>query len=423
MNAIHWFHRVRSHAFPNAGAPLAAFYFILVSAVFGLSVVVPRFVGNLLVLGAYIVFIAAIIGPVALQRILDKHRPPSIPFKYHPAILAPTIVLWVVFVISLVLNPSAKALLRAGAFILLSAITLFVVPTVVSREQAFRAISIIGAVCVVVTLPVVVVGDVVVSGMFIDWAGAPIRLPGLTLYAPRLIFDGLNYFRVLVAFGTIAAAGVYARTRNRRMLGICVLDLFGVCITLGRTAYLATAVAGVLVGVYYVGGRQALAGVTALGVCITIAGFGIAVGVLPGPTALFQSILGERLDFYRTSWQAFVSRPVLGWGLVDTGAIVTGDEFMGVHNSYLRLFVIGGVVGGFTYLVLCAIALGVAFRRVCDYAPLALTSFCLVIMMLIFQLFDGGTIFGTSLSSLLWAMAIAYTQPGDNSSSPKSAGF
>lgn len=401
---------------------LAAFYLILASCVFGLSIFVSRFIGNLTVLATYLVFIGiTFITTTTLsdvRHLIRDRRLPDVPVQYDPVVLYPMLVLWTVFLIGLILNFSPGAFLRAGAFIVLSAVSLFVIPTVVSRKQAFTAIGIIGAVCVGVTLPAILIGDVTIAGRLINWAGPSFSRFGIALHVPATIFDTLNYFRVLVAIGTIASAGVFAHTRNLWMAVICVLNLFGVYVTLGRAARLAIFIAAALAIVYRLSGHRALAGITLAGILATVIGFAVALGVLPGPTDALQSALDSRFGYWRAAYETIAVRPVLGWGLVDTQAAI-GDRFAGVfrgvHNSYLRLFVIGGVVGGVAYLILSVGALVTAFRGLvtssAERAPLALTAFCLVVVALIFQLFAGGTVFGTSLSSVLWAFTIGYAQP------------
>ncbi|GAA0471470.1 hypothetical protein GCM10008985_30430 [Halococcus dombrowskii] len=380
-----------------------------------------------MILASYVVFVATAIHATSALRIRNLHHTirerlvglPTLLFRYDPAILYPTAILWAIFLVSFVLNPSPSAVLRTGAFIILSVVTLFIIPNVVSRQQAFSAIAIVGAGCMFLALPAaftgepVRIGDILISGI----SGAPLELAGITLYEPTAIFDGQNYFRGLVAIGAVASAGVYAKTRHSWLIGICALNLIGVYLTHGRAARLATIVAVLLAAVYLIAGRKAVAGVTIMGILATIAGFAITVGVLPGPTSTLQSILGKRVDYWMTSYKTILARPVFGWGLVDIREAIGGRYagfFTGVHNSYLRLFLVGGVVGGVTYLSLNAAALGVAYRRVSERAPLALTGFCLVVMSLFFQLFSDGTIFGTSLSSVLWALTIGYAQPGDS---------
>jgi hypothetical protein len=397
-----------------------AFYVLLGSCALALSTFVSRQVGNIGVLAAYGVFFAV---AVAANTDFRSRTFPDIriPFQYHPALLYPVIVLWAVFIIGFALNPSFRALLRLGAFTVIPAITLFVVPAVISRKQAFRAIGILGAVSVTIALPSLVLGDYALFGFEIgqtlDNQRTELTL-GFISQTPISFFDGISYFRVLATIGAVCAGALFVRDRGFWTGIACVLNLFGVFLGVGRATILGLVAAVILAIVYQIAGSKALAGATAVGVFAATVAFAVAAGVLPGPTAILQSVLGKRVGYWTAAYEAFVARPFLGWGLTDTTTVVSDyyslndGSLTGIHNSYLRLFVIGGVVGGVAYLVLSASALLLAFRTVREHAPLGLTAYCFVVVVLVIQLFTGGTIFGTNLSSILWALAIGYAQPG-----------
>jgi len=394
---------------------VAGFYVLLVSCAFGLSVYVSRSIGNLAVLGGYSIFLFILIV-VKSNRLQSETTQEAFPFQYHPALLIPAVVLWIIFVVGFALNPSFRAFVRLGAFSIISAISIFVVPAVVSREQAFQAIGIFSAICAVIGFPTIIWGDYTALGLELGQAaGIHWITPSVGYRVPAAIFDSVKYFRVLVAMGAICSGGLYAQTRDSWMGLTFVLNSLMVILTVGRASILAVLVAGLLAMVYRFGNSRALAGVTLVGGSAVVVVVGITFGILPGPTALGQSLLGKRVGFWSASYQAFAARPILGWGLADTTAIVSDfyppGTLTGTHNSYLRLFVIGGSVGGIAYLMLCASALVLAFRAVRDRVPLGLTTFCLVVTALIFQIFDGATIFGTALSSVLWAFTLGYAQP------------
>jgi O-antigen ligase len=412
---------------------LWALYLLLASCAFALSTYVSRTVGNLVVFGAVAVFVGAVVVDSDLVSLVRarhslRERLSALPVRAHPALLVPVVVLWVLFAIGFVRNPSFRALLRLGAFVVLSALALFVVPAVVSRRDAYRAIGVVGAACVLLGLPAALTDTPFrVAGVVLSrTSGSPLTPFGFAIHSPTAFFDTQNYFRVLVALGAVAAGGVAARTHSPWMILVCALNVLGVYLTLGRAARLATLTVAGLTGVYLIvsrvstpaAARRVLASVTLVGIGATVAGFAVGLGLLPGvgplSTPAIQAALGDRLIYWGAAAEAVLARPLLGWGVVDTDVAVAAyfeETYTGVHNSYLRLFLIGGLVGGVAYLAVAASALAVAFRGVAARTPLALTAFCLVVMALFFQLFAGGTIFGTSLSSVLWALTVGYAQP------------
>lgn len=399
---------------------VAAFYVLLGSCAFALSIFVSRSVGNVVVLLAYGVFFVAAVTANTDLRSRDSLST-LIPFHYHPALLVSAAVLWAVFIIGFALNPSFRAFSRLGVFTVLSAITLFVVPAAVPRERAFRAIAVLGAMSVVIALPSIVWPNYTVLGVEIAQTSTNQRTAltlGFIEHTPFSFFDVVTYFRELATSGAVCAAGLLVIDRDVWLAAVCALNLFGVFLGSGTATALGLLAVGLLAATYRVAGSDALAGITVVSIVAVIVGFAVAVELLPGPTATLQSLLGKRLTYWTAAYEAFLVRPVLGWGLADMTTIVSewysiGDgSLTGVHNSYLRLFVIGGVVGGVAYLALSTAALALAFRTVTERAPLGFTAYGLVVVALVIQLFTGATIFGTNLSSVLWALAIAYAQPG-----------
>jgi hypothetical protein len=387
---------------------VAAFYLFLLGCILGLSIFFSPFVGRLVALTGLVAFLAI----VWRERSRHEHTV-SMPFRSHPAILYPTLVLWGLFLLGLGLNPSLSVLIHTGAFILFSGVALFVVPASVPQDRAFSAIAMLGAAGFITSLPTIVWGDFMILGYVFDQAGRQQSVAGVYFYTPQSIFTSRNYFRVLLAFGAVCAAALFIKNRRPWMGGICLMNVMGVLLAVGRAATLALLAAGLLLIVYYTTGHSGLASATLAGAFTVLAIFGLTFGAFPGPDTLIQTALGDRINDWTASFAAFTERPVVGWGIGESHTSVErhyGDGFTGIHSSYLRMFVISGFVGGVAYLALFAAALGLSYQSVCERAPLAPATYCLVIMVLVFQLFDGATIFGMNLSSVLWALAVGYTQ-------------
>lgn len=393
---------------------VAALYVFLIGCALGLSVLFApiALLGRLVALGGLLVFLLLVIW-----RNVNRERPLSIPFRAHPAILLPTTVIWVVFLVGLVRAPSPGALLHTGAFMLFSGVALFVVPAAVPRDRAFSAIAVLGSIAVLTSLPTIIWGDFTVFGYAFDQAGPPRSVAGIAFYPPTSIFTSRNYLRVLLAFGAICALALFVERRRPLMGGLCLMNVAGILLSIGRAATLALLAAVLLLCAYYVAGHVGLTGMTVVGAMGALATFGIAFGVLPGPETAIQAALGERIDDWTASATAFAERPLFGWGIVESHAAAErhyGDGFTGIHSSYIRLFVMSGIVGGIAYLALFAAALALAYRSVRRATPLASATYALIAMVLILQLFDGATLFGTNLSSVLWALAVGYTQSFDD---------
>ncbi|WP_331234303.1 O-antigen ligase family protein [Natronorarus salvus] len=411
-----------------------AFAAFLLACVLGLSVFVTPSAGRLVALVGLLAFLAVVL----LYRWRPEQRRLDLSLRTHPAIVVPTLVLWAVFVLTLLRNPTPAAFVHTAAFVVFSGVALFVVPGVVSRERAFVVIALLGAFGFLTSVPTVLWGNFTLLGYPFDQAGPQRVVLDFAFYPPSSILESRNYLRVLFAFGAVCAAALYVERRRPWAVAVAAMNVTGVALTLGRAASLALLAVAVLLAVYSLAGSEALLGATLLGVVGTLLGVAVAVGLLPGPGATIQAALDERIRDWTLSYRAFAERPVLGWGIVDShGAAerLYGAGFTGIHSSYIRMFVIGGVVGGLAYVALFVSALTLAYRGVRESAfdglrgrireptalelvygreaaaPLAVGAYSLVVLVLVFQLFDGATVFGTNLSSVLWALAVGYTQP------------
>lgn len=409
-----------------------ALYFLLVGCILGLSIFVSLFLGRIIALLGLSAFLASVVD---IERTAQGPTI-TIPIQAHPIVYYPTIILWITFLFGFLRDLSLRAVLHVGAFIVFSGVALFIVPAVIPRERAFKVISILGAASVLISLPAVIWGEIAVAGYTLSQTVAQRSVFGLNYWAPGSIYDSRNYFRVLVAFGTICAAALFAHQRHQWIGGIFFLNVLGVVLTEGRAAILAVLIAVVLVGTYIRAGPRALANVTLIGIAVTFIGFAIGFSILPGPSMAIQSLLGQRAYDWLAGYQAFLDRPVLGWGIIEASTVTDAyhpGEFTGIHTSYLRMFVISGIIGGISYLVLCGGTLWLTYHaihksarqrqlnRIRDHlldttsnqkqeTVSLLALYCLLIMSFVFQLFDGATIFGANISSVLWAIIIGYGQ-------------
>lgn len=412
---------------------IIALYFLLIGCILGLSIFVPPFIGRivaLLGLGASLAVITDI------KQTVDGYSL-TFPIQFRPIVYYSTIILWTIFLIGVIRAPSLRAVLHTGAFIAFSGVALFVIPAAVPRERAFTAIATLGAISILISLPAVIWGEITIAGYTLSQTvGTQRSVIGFNYWAPGSIYDSRNYFRVLVALGTVCAAALFVHKQRQWIVGLFFLNILGVVLTEGRAAILTIFIVILLVAAYIYRGPRALAYVTLVGVGATFVGFAIAFGILPGPNMAIQSALGQRTYDWLAGYQAFLDRPVIGWGILGASNMTDAyhpGQFTGIHTSYLRMFVIGGSVGGLTYLVLCGSAIWFTYHAVRERTQRSFLSirnqsslsavfdqnsetgfllgmYCLVVMVLVFQLFDGATIFGANISSVLWALVIGYGQ-------------
>lgn len=329
--------------------------------------------------------------------------------RYDPFIVVPTVLLWAVFLIAYVRNPTGSATLRAGGYIGFSTLNLFVIPATFTREEFADALSVVATAFALVAVPVAIPALALHIGNFgVAGEGANVVLTS--------VFANQNYLSALSAFGIIALFGTMRSGRRKQwaVLGLAIC-LLGLVASGGRAALLGAVAGFVLILAYELVGSWSVLPIVVVGV---IAGVGVVLiavsGVLGARTA--EALFTHRAALWQAALRAIADRPLLGWGLVDDGPILLGHggpqpagNVFSVHNSYLRMFLMTGIVGGVLYLTLCA---GAVIRGVQLATNPTKTVRCfpiaLLIAVLILGLFSNSPIFGLSFTSVLGALAFGF---------------
>ena len=369
----------------------------------------PRMHAYLLVTGVYAVVLSLcyIRGTLAVG--------------YGRAVLYPTVALWVVFAVVLVLYPTERATLRAGAFIVFSAINLFVVPATFPREQFVDTLAIVAAAVAALAIPLAYPSlQAGQKGLGVWVLSHP--LMGTDIATPVLtsIFWNPNYLSAVSAFGFVAVIG-FARTRRRWWIAVVLgaTCLIGLIASSGRAATLALAGAVVLYLAYLAGGTNATIPVVCTGIIGGVFLFILALGGVLGidlPTSFFNN----RQGLWEATINAIRDQPLLGYGLVDTppilaeyGAPTPSGNTFGSHNSYLRMFLQTGLIGGVLYSLLCGGALVRSIGATRDGVAISGVLLSLLGVFFTLQLFNGSTLFGLSLISSFGALILGFSQHPD----------
>lgn len=371
---------------------------IVLAASLTLSSLVPQMVGYVIVLGVYALFIGALVTTDHFAIV------------YHWAVVPMVLLIWAVFALTTVLDPTTAGVLRLGAFTVITGINLFVVPAVINRATFHDVLAYTAGAFVLIGLPTAFVGSYEITGVVISPWHTDFELLGVALNTPVSIFNNPNYLSGFAALGTVAAGASYTRSRAPLAAGLVGLNALGVVLAGGRAALLALVVAGGLYVTYRLFGPATMAVLVVVGALAIIVGFGMMFGIVPGPHTITNADLSGRRALWTAAYEAIRDRPAIGWG---PGLDVTVlDNYMessvnGTHNSYLRMFLISGVLGGGAYLILTAIAVVVGFPTT---QRETLFGFMLLSIFLTIQLFAGITIFGLSLLSIIGALLVGYVQ-------------
>lgn len=341
----------------------------------------------------------------------------SLPVRAYPAVLLPLVVLWIVFAAELALYPSAAALKRAPVFITFSAFFVLVVPAAVPHAAIERAVAGVTAVAVLLAIPGALFGRFWIGTLPNPLVMFPvgrllIDVPGIDgIHIMKSVFHTPNHLAYLALFGLLGAihrATVARQNSGRVWLWVAcgALAVLALALTWGRAVLLALACCFVLAVVYHHVGFRAL--VVSVGGLYVAAAAGVVL-VLVAPDfwqAIGPSLTG-RVAIWNSAFARIVERPLAGWGFVNPRQV--GVLHSSIHNSYLRLFFVGGIIGGLAYLALTLGAVWAALSRV--RAGTDLWVLLWVVAALVSQIFEGTSVFGLSLVSVLLALAVGYAQP------------
>lgn len=389
-----------------------AVYALLIAACLTVVDGIPR-------LYTFVVF-----GAVFVTVLWWVWRNGSLTLAAHPTILAGTLLVWVALTIGFFRSPSAFGFLRLGAFVGVSGVLLFGFSNTFAPADVYRAIGWVGASFVVVSLPTIVVGELGPLGI---WQRD--TLFGVGYYIPTSVFNNPNTFGAIAVMGAVGAAGellsarttvpklrdvrtpVYDAAVAEALAGLCGV---GVVLSAGRGAILALVVGVGVLLVIYGFGRNVAAVATVVGGLAFLMAIGTAAGLLPGPAVFERIDLSGRGILWQSALRAVVERPVFGWGPgagEDVLAEFVPDDsrYDGAapHSSYIRMFFIGGLVGGIGYLVL---SLGALRAALVDATPQGATTAAMLVAISVILVFEGVTIFGLSPVSVMGAFTVGFAQ-------------
>ncbi len=304
---------------------------------------------------------------------------------------------------------AGSPIVRAPVFIVSSVLAVFVIPHTFSFEDFYDSLYIVSIGTALVGLPTVFVSKYTLIGVTISQFSQ--NSPLLMFSAPILssVFSNPNIFGIFSSIGLlIGFSKVFRGQWGSTTVAIPLLTL-AVLLSRSRTAYVAT-----LVGLLVVGSRKK----TRIDLSWIVYAVVFGVFMFSGFVVIVEQpgqVLGVSLSGRKVLWDSVLSavlaKPVLGHGPFSTTQILGGflpKEQVGkhAHNSYLRLFLTTGVIGGVSYFALTVYTAIVAFGSrysADDYLLLSLLS-----GLAVFQLFESFSLFGLSILSFVAASVYGY---------------
>lgn len=306
--------------------------------------------------------------------------------------------------------------LRSTVFVAFAAVNLFVLPNYYTRTEFIRTLSIFSAAIILIGLPTAVLGDYSIFGVTVlAWPWAlpitPPFIPNGFLHPIKSVANNPNVVGLLAAIGTICSASELLRQRKLILSVILLFNISGVYLSGSRAALLSIAAGGTLLTLWYAGDIHIVRRVTVIGVVGWMIFIAVVSGLLPPHELVAPLDLRGRRVLWSSTVEAVSSRPLLGFGPGDRASFIrpfTVEDWQGhtPHNSYLRMYLTTGLVGGTSYVYFTLSSIFGAIQP--EAPPDTITLGIVAVAASILQTFAGFSLFGLSFNSILIALVFGF---------------
>ena len=374
---------------------------VILAAILTESTLVPTIVAYTLVILTY-GFLVIVVLPSDISL--------RIPAWSLPLLLT----IWTLYLLHLVLpvftdqRMTIGVLIRPPVFILFAILNLFLVPYLIPPKRFFSFITGVSTVLVLIGLPTIYVDYHVI--IFEITHDATMNVLGYEIRRITSIFGNPNVSGFFFMIGFVISFVIYAKDKTFILFILVLVNGTGLFLTESRAGYLG-AVIGVAFFILLIITNARLTRITVWGYLLASAtGVAILANVIPRPEFISPTDLGSRPGLWEGGVQAIVNSP-LGYGTWSTKTPIepylipqlTGS---GVHSAYLRMFLSTGFLGGLFYALFILYCLLSAIRE--NSSTEDCIIFTVAIAIATKEIFEGNTIFGISMSSILISITFGY---------------
>ncbi len=379
---------------------------LLITTVLPHTNLLPKMVSYLLAIVMYAVFTASAVyfGFTTVQAP-----------KYAIITLG---TIWLLFISHLLASPATgmttDLFVRVPTLVLVTALNVFFLPRVISLRQFFYIINRLSAVLVVIGLPTLFIGSYQI--LIIDitpWNSVfhPLFAPNVSIHPLTSIFRNPNTMSFLAMIGTLAAVSEWCDDRTPVRISLIAINCVGLYFAHGRASILGAIVGFLVLAAFSHFGPRVTIALGALGSIIAVWVLSVSAHLVPGPDAVKQLQLSGRRQLWRGALEAIARQPLVGYGPGDTGATIAPfveGKYTGYnpHNSYLRVFVDSGLIGGFAYLAFLVLALVDRYWVRVDASSGFLCAAATAILTV--QMFESFSLFGLSILSVISSVTFGY---------------
>ncbi|PHQ47377.1 hypothetical protein DJ68_02180 [Halorubrum sp. C3] len=324
---------------------------------------------------------------------------------------------FLLYMIGMTVSPSLTSSIRFFVFLSTVSICVLILPAHIDYSVFTDVVSKFTLLLVVLGVPASLFGTYSIGFVTVDSYASSQQIVFTDFWYRPLtsILANPNYMGPLTVLGCLAAIERYSLTANRYYLLISFINGIGVYLTNSRNAQLGLAVGlAAIILVKYMKYYILKIGIL-FGMGFIVAVFLAYMGFINAPDVITSISLRGRDVLWKAALSAVIERPFIGWGPAPTEQILSPfiQELShlthldltdrGVHNSYLRMYVTSGILGGTLYIVTFVYLLIINSYYENKYIVGQLSS------VVVMQIFSTASILGLSLTSLLWVLVLGYS--------------
>lgn len=379
----------------------------LLASVLTQSQLVPGRLGSVLVIGMYGVLGLATLWVLSFHGWFDWLRQDPPP-RYATVAIAVIGALYVVHILGGNYQSPTNIVSGIAAIVIVS-MNLFVLPRIIPLKWFLGVTAAVSALLVVVTIPLWFSAFVLPSLAPTVHYGttATVSYNGWELSHLLSITENPNILARILFVGFIASLVRFQSSRDSFFAVLAGVNGIGLFWTQSRMTWAATLLAAGLLIAYRVGGRRLLIGAVGSAIVALASLLSVVVWLYSGGA---EYVFSARPLLWDAATQAIAERPIIGHGLGDSAEMIApyyeSERFAGdsVHNSYLRMGLIGGLIGLTAYVSVVVGSL-IDYLRRPEVNP---GLVALAVGFLAIQLMESHMIVGYEAPSVLNALVVGY---------------
>jgi len=360
---------------------------------------VPQYIDYVLVITLYLIIVLWFI------RTEDTY------LYYQNWVVWPIFAIVFISITHLISSPSGGQLIWTVAFAVFVFVNVTLLPKIFNVKEFFVATSFFSVLIVTIGFIPLFTGYTQFGPIDISlWSGRYRLLPLLD-HPIRSIYDNPNTLGYVSTVGALTSYSLYLELRQKRFLLISVISTIGVIVTQHRAGIIILIISFILYISYMNNGKAGVGVVSLVGTLIGIIGLGMIFEVLPAPEVVESMTLNDRINRWKGAVVALRHSPIIGFGFGSVHLVpYLPEDVFGLtpHNSFVRIAMNTGLLGLVFYLSIFVFLITQYWRSIADMEDVLF--YALLISTVIFQMFEGATIFGISTFSVLLSVIIGYSQ-------------